>query len=140
VLPLLSISMGKGTGVVRRARGRRGRPGREARPLTCAARRARAAQVTSVPSDAPDDYIALKELQARERGRAARCLLESSDALGEDPRATQAAATKDRRWVWHALATGQADPPSWRALYCCRTSPTSGPSSGSPTTWCSRSR
>jgi len=40
-LPLLSISMGKGTGVV-----------------------------TSVPSDAPDDYVALKELQAKPEFRA----------------------------------------------------------------------
>ena len=38
-LPLLSISMGKGTGVV-----------------------------TSVPSDAPDDYIALRDLQRNENG------------------------------------------------------------------------
>jgi leucyl-tRNA synthetase len=38
-LPLLSISMGKGTGVV-----------------------------TSVPSDAPDDYIALRDLQRNEKG------------------------------------------------------------------------
>lgn len=41
VLPLLTISMGKGTGVV-----------------------------TSVPSDAPDDYIALKELQDKPEFRA----------------------------------------------------------------------
>lgn len=40
-LPLLSISMGKGTGVV-----------------------------TSVPSDAPDDYVALKELQSKPEFRA----------------------------------------------------------------------
>jgi hypothetical protein len=43
-LPLLTISMGKGTGVV-----------------------------TSVPSDAPDDYAALRDLQRKPEVRACVC-------------------------------------------------------------------